>query len=79
MMEEYFDAHVYVANWGTRILMLRLPRASVDEEALRPYVIDETMDYWMTDEHLILRWERNEEPDDDWIDGEGWLDVAGLS
>jgi len=34
-MEAYFDAHVYVANWGTRILMLRLPRASVDEEALR--------------------------------------------
>jgi len=73
MMEAYFDAQVYVANWGTRILMLRLPRASVDEEALRPYIIDEVMDYWTTDEHLIVRWKRNEEPDDDWIEGEGWM------
>ncbi len=73
MMEKYFDAHVYVANWGTRILMLRLSRDSVDEEALRPYVIDEVMDYWTTDEHLILCWKRDEEPDEDWIDGEGWM------
>jgi len=26
MMEKYFDAHVYVANWGTYTLMLRFPR-----------------------------------------------------
>ncbi len=25
LMEQYFDAHVYVSNWGTRTLMLRLP------------------------------------------------------
>jgi hypothetical protein len=73
MMEKYFDAHVYVANWGTRIVMLRLPKDSVDEEALRPYVVDDVMDYWTTDEHLIVRWERNEEPDDDWIEGKGWM------
>ena len=33
LMEKYFDAHVYVANWGTHQLMLRLPRGSVDGEA----------------------------------------------
>ena len=26
LMEKYFDAHVYVANWGTHRLMLRVPR-----------------------------------------------------
>ena len=25
LMAQYFDAHLYVANWGTRRLMLRLP------------------------------------------------------
>lgn len=25
-MEKYFDAFVYLANWGTRELMFRLPR-----------------------------------------------------
>ena len=26
MMERYFDAFLYLANWGTRRLMFRLPR-----------------------------------------------------
>jgi hypothetical protein len=26
MMERYFDAFLYLANWGTRQLMFRLPR-----------------------------------------------------
>jgi hypothetical protein len=25
MMERYFDAFLYFANWGTRPLMIRLP------------------------------------------------------
>src|ERR671919_2742038 len=53
LMEKYFDAHVYVTNWGTRHLMLRLPRGSVDEDTLASYVIDEVLDYWTTDEYLI--------------------------
>ncbi|WP_344591454.1 calcium-binding protein [Actinomadura vinacea] len=27
MMQRYYDAHLYVANWGTHRVMLRLPRA----------------------------------------------------
>ena len=73
LMEKYFDAHIYVANWGTRHLMLRLPRGSVDEDALASYVIDEVLDFWTTDEHLIIQWQRNEEPDDDWVEAEGWM------
>ena len=34
LMEKYFDAHVYVTNWGTHTLMLRLPRGSGDEKKL---------------------------------------------
>ena len=30
MMERYFDAHLYFANWGTRRLMLRVPRTALD-------------------------------------------------
>jgi hypothetical protein len=30
MMERYFDAHLYVANWGTRHLVLRLPERFLD-------------------------------------------------
>lgn len=27
LMERYYDAHLYFANWGTRRIMLRLPVA----------------------------------------------------
>src|SRR3954451_15494739 len=34
LMERYFDAHLYFANWGTHRLMLRMPKARVDLKAL---------------------------------------------
>jgi hypothetical protein len=37
LMERYFDAHLYFANWGTHRLMLRLPKARTDLKALKPY------------------------------------------
>ena len=75
LMEKYFDAHVYVANWGTHILMLRLPRGGVDEKPLTSYVVDPALKFRTTKEHLILQWERSSEepPDDDWVEGEGWM------
>jgi len=37
LMERYFDAHLYFANWGMHRLMLRVPKARVDLAALEPY------------------------------------------
>ena len=28
MMERWFDLHLYLANWGTRRLMIRVPKRS---------------------------------------------------
>ncbi len=39
LMERYFDAHLYFANWGTHRLMLRVPNARVDLKALKPYFV----------------------------------------
>jgi hypothetical protein len=33
LMDRYFDAFVYVANWGTHRLMFRIPRRFLDAEA----------------------------------------------
>ena len=30
LMERYFDAHLYLNNWGTRELILRLPKRVLD-------------------------------------------------
>ena len=34
-MEEYFDGFLYYANWGTRILKLRLPESLLDLKTSR--------------------------------------------
>jgi hypothetical protein len=73
LLEQYFDAHVYVANWGSQHLLLRLARNIVDKNALASYVIDDVLKFWTTDKHLIIQWLRNEESDDGWVNGEGWM------
>ena len=34
MMERWFDLHLYLSNWGTRRLMMKLPRRLVDSDRL---------------------------------------------
>lgn len=37
LLARYFDAHLYFANWPSRRFMMRLPKASMDLDALTPY------------------------------------------
>lgn len=74
MMEKYFDVHVYVSNWGVFNFMLRLPHGVVPEAILNQYAADDELDYWTTDDHIIISWLRNDEEGGGWVDGEGWLD-----
>lgn len=39
LMERYFDAHLYFANWGANRLTLRIPKAGVDLKVLKPYFV----------------------------------------
>jgi hypothetical protein len=32
-MEKYFDAFVYLANWGSRRFMFRVPKSRLDADA----------------------------------------------
>jgi hypothetical protein len=54
MMERYFDAFLYLANWGTRRLMFRLPRGVLDADTARQYCYTDTALIIETDSHLIL-------------------------
>lgn len=38
LMERWFDLHLYVANWGTRRLMIRLPRRFLDRSRIRVFL-----------------------------------------
>lgn len=80
LMESCFDLHLYVANWGTRRLMMRVPKRLVDRRGLGAF-LDEVdwVTVWDKGEHTIVDICREEvEPaDDEWDDGAGWL--AALS
>jgi hypothetical protein len=41
-MEKYFDAFLYLANWGTHELMLRLPRRVLDASMVKQYCCGES-------------------------------------
>jgi hypothetical protein len=40
-MEKYFDAFLYLANWGTHVFKLRLPVRLLDEGTARLYCAGE--------------------------------------
>jgi hypothetical protein len=63
MVERYFDAFLYLANWGTRRLMLRLPRGVLDAETARQYCYTDTASIIETDTHLILSLYLDRDPD----------------
>jgi hypothetical protein len=79
VLAEYYDAMLYLANWGSRQLMFRFPRTLVDPVRMRQYNV-ETMDYPsdviqvdIKGEYAILNIQLNEEEGLGWIEGEGWL------
>jgi len=73
MMANYFDAFLYLANWGTRHLMFRVPRAALDPEYAEEYCYTEAASLIETDDHLIISLYADREPDDSWDEAAGEL------
>jgi hypothetical protein len=67
LIERYFDAHVYSANWGARRLMLRLPKGRVDVKAMKPYFAGGHAARFISNgEHVVLALTSDtEEPESD--------------
>ncbi|MBL9166192.1 MAG: hypothetical protein JNN07_00455 [Verrucomicrobiales bacterium] len=76
---KHYDAHFYIANWGTVRLGLAFPKGVFSPKALKPYLqrseeCQETLRVKETTERCILYWERDEEGGGGWEEGEGILD-----
>jgi hypothetical protein len=54
LMQRYYDAHLYLANWGTHRIMLRLPRTLLDPKIAEQYCVDGQVSISTTREHVIL-------------------------
>ncbi|MFO7740127.1 MAG: hypothetical protein R6V46_16730 [Desulfatiglandaceae bacterium] len=76
LMERYFDAHVYVANWMTAIFMVRLPIEALTKETAKAAVVPSLLDIKPTKTHWIITWSLEESENYDRFgmeDGRGWM------
>lgn len=69
----YFDAMLYLTNWGTKHLMFRLPKALVDIEVLQQYTLERYVSFSVVREYVLLNIYCADDGNRGWIDGEGWL------
>lgn len=73
LVERYFDAHLYYANWGTHRLMLRIPAKRGNLKVLRAYFHGDAARAHIAGEHLILDLHSEDEGSDDYEESQGSL------
>lgn len=73
MMKDYFDIMVYITNWGTHQLMLRLPKQAIDHKALTAYCGGDMVNLYPADDNIILDFNIYQEEYYDWEEGEGQI------
>ena len=71
---KYYDAHFYIANWGTVRLGLAFPKGALALEAVQPYLrggerYEDTLTVKEIGDRCVVWWERNEEG--------GWWETGG--
>jgi hypothetical protein len=71
VLSHYFDALLYVANWGTRRLLFRFPAGLIDLAAVKPYCREDQIDFIEVDAHQILEIQLDEEEGLGWVEAEG--------
>jgi hypothetical protein len=62
MMQRYYDAHLYLANWGTHRVMLRLPRTLLDPAVAEEYCVGDLVQVSVSGEFVILDLTSEDEP-----------------
>ena len=72
-MEKYFDAFIYVANWGTHMLKLSLPSRLLDPAMAIKYCGGDRAFIREKAGKAILTYLSDDEEDDEWSEGEGQL------
>jgi hypothetical protein len=73
LMERYFDAFLYLANWGTRRLMFRFPRALLDADVARRYCHTDAASVIETGDHVIISLYLDRDPDNYWVEADDRL------
>lgn len=74
VLEQYFDAMLYMANWGSYQLAFRFPASVVNISTLKSYSLENIIEISTTANHVILNIEIHDEEGEGWIEDENhWL------
>ena len=74
VLVKYFDAFIYMANWGGNSLLFRFPSSLIDHSRFGPYYLGDAVDYAVVGGSLILSiTSGDEESASQWIGGSGTL------
>jgi len=76
LMQRFFDAHVYVANWMTAIFMVRVPIEAILKKTAGAMTVDGILDFEATGTHWVITWSLHESENYDRFgmeDGSGWM------
>lgn len=76
LMERFFDAHVYVANWMTAVFKVRVPGEALAKGTVEAMAASEALDFKATKTHWIITWHLEESENYERFgqeDGRGWM------
>ncbi|MGH8055637.1 MAG: hypothetical protein ACREOH_00160, partial [Candidatus Entotheonellia bacterium] len=73
VLAKYFDAMLYLANWGSKQLVFRFPRSLLDPETLAAYCFPDVISTSTAGNAVLLGIRFDEEDGGNWVEGEGWL------
>ncbi len=79
LVERYFDAHLYLANWGTHALTFRFPSRLLDLKTATRYCRSRAASARAKGGYVILDFASEDEESSDWTDeGDGTGQAAAL-
>lgn len=74
LLAKHYDMMLYLANWGSKQLAFRFPKAAIDLQALQPYTFGvEEIEQTTVGQYVILNISFQEEEGIGWIDDEGQI------
>lgn len=79
VVEKYFDAMFYFANWGTKRLIFKFPKELINIDLIEKYCSQEEISISESGTNILLDFYFSDEEGNGWIEGEGWLEsLIGL-
>jgi hypothetical protein len=73
VLQRYFDAMLYLTDWGTRFLAFRFPKWAIDAHLVEMYSVEDAVSLTEAGDVLILEIAVENEEETDWVEGEGLL------